>query len=118
MPFRSVANPTELAMLEKLLTDHCDDLGFDTDDPLRLHVAERLMKLFASGVIDTRKSCEKLSSTSKRRQPPTRATVAFVQRDLRRASMARACLTPSGDGRWQLVVRRTGLPVLPDLRMA
>ena len=50
MPFRSVVHPEELALLTKVLNDHCERFGIP-HGPERDDVADLILKLFRVGKV-------------------------------------------------------------------
>ncbi len=52
MPFRSEANPEQVAMMTRVLDAHCATYGIGADSPLRESVASRILYLFGAGVTD------------------------------------------------------------------
>jgi hypothetical protein len=49
MMFVGVADEAQLAVLTKILDDHCTELGIATGDPAREEFGRRIMALFNSG---------------------------------------------------------------------
>ena len=52
MPFEGIANPEQLAVLTRVLDDHCRNIGLAEDHPEREALAHRVMALFNNGILD------------------------------------------------------------------
>jgi hypothetical protein len=52
LPFEGIANPEQLAVLTKMLDDHCRNIGLAEGHPEREALAHRVMALFNNGILD------------------------------------------------------------------
>jgi hypothetical protein len=52
LPFKGIANPEQLAVLTRVLDDHCRNIGLAEDHPERETLAHRVMALFNNGILD------------------------------------------------------------------
>ena len=50
MPFRGIADETQLATLTRILDDYCEQAGIEGSHPAREHLARRLIALFSGGI--------------------------------------------------------------------
>jgi len=50
MPFRGIADETQLATLTRILDDYCEQAGMEGSHPAREHLARRLIALFSGGI--------------------------------------------------------------------